>query len=177
MDDLRALYQEMILHHSKKPKNFGRLEGATHTAQGHNPLCGDQLVLDLIVDADGKVVDVRFEGQGCAISTASASLMTAGVKGHTADEAHEPLHDPQVIQHRHQGSKENYDRQDIDGKAETDDFNIGQRAKHHIDASLGKTDNRQHPVAHGINGRATPGGIKDEGRDRRLQTQGRANHA
>jgi nitrogen fixation NifU-like protein len=86
MSDLRELYQEVILDHSKRPRNFGRLDTATHHGDGHNPLCGDEIHLDLEV-ADGRVKDVRFEGQGCAISTASASLMTEALKGHTVAEA------------------------------------------------------------------------------------------
>ncbi len=86
MDDLRDLYQEVILDHNKKPRNFGTLEGATHEADGHNPLCGDELHVSVVLD-DGRVSDVRFEGSGCAISTASASLMTESIKGKTRDEA------------------------------------------------------------------------------------------
>lgn len=86
--DLRELYQEIIVDHSRRPRNFGPLEDATHHAEGHNPLCGDQLVLALKVGDDGKVTDARFEGQGCAISTASASTMTEAVKGHTVEELH-----------------------------------------------------------------------------------------
>jgi len=87
MSDLRDLYQEVILDHSKHPRNKGGLEHATHRAQGSNPLCGDQLALFLEV-ADGRVRDVRFSGRGCAISTASASLLTEAVKGRSVDEAH-----------------------------------------------------------------------------------------
>jgi nitrogen fixation NifU-like protein len=86
MDELRDLYQEVILDHNKKPRNFGVLEGATHEADGHNPLCGDELHVSLVLDGD-RVSDVRFEGSGCAISTASASLMTESVKGRTRGEA------------------------------------------------------------------------------------------
>lgn len=86
MDDLRDLYQEVILDHNKRPRNFGALEGASHQADGHNPLCGDQLSISLVVE-DGEVQDVRFEGSGCAISTASASLMTEAVKGKSLEEA------------------------------------------------------------------------------------------
>ena len=86
MDELRDLYQEVILDHNKKPRNFGPLEGATNQADGHNPLCGDQLHVALELDGD-RVADVRFEGSGCAISTASASLMTEAVKGKTREEA------------------------------------------------------------------------------------------
>jgi nitrogen fixation NifU-like protein len=86
MDDLRDLYQEVILDHNKRPRNFGALEGASHSADGHNPLCGDQLSVYVMIEGD-EVVDLRFEGSGCAISTASASLMTEAVKGKSLDEA------------------------------------------------------------------------------------------
>lgn len=88
MNELRDLYQEVILDHNKKPRNFGTLEQATHEADGHNPLCGDQLHIAVTLDGD-RVSDVRFEGSGCAISTASASLMTESVKGKTVEEAEE----------------------------------------------------------------------------------------
>jgi nitrogen fixation NifU-like protein len=87
MSDLRDLYQEVILDHTKRPRNFGPLEHATHRAQGYNPLCGDQLALFLEI-ADGRVRDIRFAGKGCAISTASASLLTEALRGKTTDEAH-----------------------------------------------------------------------------------------
>ena len=80
MSDLRELYQSVILDHNKAPRNFRHPAGANRTAEGHNPLCGDQLTVYLTVD-DGVVADAAFEGSGCAISTASASLMTEGVKG------------------------------------------------------------------------------------------------
>ncbi|MDJ0974870.1 MAG: SUF system NifU family Fe-S cluster assembly protein [Planctomycetota bacterium] len=82
MSDLRELYQSVILDHNKHPRNFGALDGATHKADGHNPLCGDKINLQLIVE-DGVVTDVAFEGEGCAISTASASVMTETLKGRT----------------------------------------------------------------------------------------------
>jgi len=82
---LNELYQEVILDHNKRPRNFGRIEGATHEAQGYNPLCGDRVAVFLHVDAD-RIADVAFEGSGCAISKASASLMTDRVKGCTVDE-------------------------------------------------------------------------------------------
>ncbi len=84
--ELRELYQSTILDHNKKPRNFKKLEDASHHAEGYNPLCGDQLELWLRVE-DGVVADVGFQGQGCAISTASASLMTQAVKGKPVDEA------------------------------------------------------------------------------------------
>ncbi len=83
---MRELYQEVILDHNRNPRNFGRLEAAAHHAEGHNPLCGDQLHLDLILDGD-RITDIRFEGKGCAISTASASVMTELLKGRTVAEA------------------------------------------------------------------------------------------
>jgi len=86
MDDLRDLYQATILGHNKKPRNYRVIEGATHEADGHNPLCGDQLTLYARVDEDGRLVDVAFQGNGCAISRASASLMTEHVKGKTLEE-------------------------------------------------------------------------------------------
>jgi nitrogen fixation protein NifU and related proteins len=86
MSDLRELYQELILDHGKRPRNFGPLEGATHDAVGHNPLCGDRITLHVRMDGD-KVSDVKFEGQGCAISQASASLMTDAIKGRPIGEA------------------------------------------------------------------------------------------
>ena len=86
MSDLRELYQEVILHHAKTPRNYGVLDDASHVADGHNPLCGDRVHLTLTAK-DGLVEDVRFGGQGCAISTASASLMTEAVKGKPVAEA------------------------------------------------------------------------------------------
>ena len=80
MDDLRELYQATILEHNKKPRNFGKLEACTHHADGHNPLCGDEIELTLVVQ-DGLVQDLKFQGHGCAISQASSSLMTTSVKG------------------------------------------------------------------------------------------------
>jgi nitrogen fixation protein NifU and related proteins len=87
VSDLRELYQEVILDHSRRPRNVGTIEGGLHAA-GHNPLCGDKLVVYLDLK-DGVVRDVRFEGEGCAISTASASLMTDAVRGRTQAEARE----------------------------------------------------------------------------------------
>jgi nitrogen fixation NifU-like protein len=86
MSDPRELYQQVILEHNKKPRNFGTLDACTHHAEGHNPLCGDQLELTLIVE-DGLVQDIRFQGSGCAIDVASASLMTGAVKGKPVAEA------------------------------------------------------------------------------------------
>jgi nitrogen fixation protein NifU and related proteins len=80
MSELRDLYQEMILDHGKRPRNFGRLAAANREAKGHNPLCGDKLTIMLLVEND-RIADVRFEGAGCAISMASASLMSEAIKG------------------------------------------------------------------------------------------------
>lgn len=84
--DLRDLYQEVIVDHGRRPRNFGPLPDASHQAEGFNPLCGDRLTLRLKV-VDGVIEDARFEGVGCAISTASASLMTEALKGLGASEA------------------------------------------------------------------------------------------
>ena len=78
--DLKDLYRDVILDHNKQPRNFGRLEPSDAQADGHNPLCGDRLSLFLRMNGE-KVEDIRFEAKGCAISTASASLMTEAVKG------------------------------------------------------------------------------------------------
>jgi nitrogen fixation NifU-like protein len=85
MSDLRELYQTTILDHNKQPRNFRVPEGANRQAAGHNPLCGDRVVVHLVLE-DGVVKDVGFQGAGCAISTASASLMTQAVKGRSVAE-------------------------------------------------------------------------------------------
>lgn len=86
MSELDDLYQEVILDHGRKPRNFGKLEGANREAEGLNPLCGDHYHLFLKVDGD-RIAGASFEGSGCAISKASASLMTSAVKGRTVEEA------------------------------------------------------------------------------------------
>ncbi len=86
MTDLRDFYQEIILDHYRKPRNFSPLESATCQARGHNPLCGDRVEVYLHIDT-GVVREISFQGAGCAISTASASLMTEAVKGMTLVEA------------------------------------------------------------------------------------------
>jgi nitrogen fixation NifU-like protein len=86
VSDLHDLYQETILDHSKRPRNKAALAGATHNAEGYNPLCGDRLSLQLKVE-NGRITGVGFQGSGCAISTASASLMTEAMKGKTPEEA------------------------------------------------------------------------------------------
>jgi nitrogen fixation NifU-like protein len=86
MADLRELYQELIIDHSKRPRNFRVLEGTSHKAEGYNPLCGDMVTVYLELDGD-RVKNIGFQGKGCAISTASASVMTESVKGKTLAEA------------------------------------------------------------------------------------------
>lgn len=86
MIDLHDIYQEVILDHYRKPRNFFTLDAANQEASGHNPLCGDRISVFLEIDGD-VVKDVSFQGAGCAISTASASLMTEAVKGKTRDQA------------------------------------------------------------------------------------------
>jgi nitrogen fixation NifU-like protein len=86
MSELSELYQQVILDHNKKPRNFRKLEAANHSAEGYNPLCGDHLTVYMNVE-DDRVTDVGFEGSGCAISKASASMMTQAVKGKSKEEA------------------------------------------------------------------------------------------
>ena len=86
--ELRELYQQVIIDHGKRPRNFRRPESSTHHSEGFNPLCGDKLDLYLTVE-DGTIRDVSFEGSGCAISTASASMMTEMIKGKSVEEAKE----------------------------------------------------------------------------------------
>jgi len=86
-DDLRDLYQEVIFDHNRNPRNFGKPEGFNRKAEGFNPLCGDRLTVYMQVDEDGVIRDVHFDGKGCAISTASASLMTETLRGKTVAEA------------------------------------------------------------------------------------------
>ncbi len=85
MTDLRELYQEIILDHTRHPRNHHKIGKVTHEADGYNPLCGDKVRLFLDVE-EGKVADIGFEGTGCAISTSSASLLTEAVKGKTLQE-------------------------------------------------------------------------------------------
>jgi nitrogen fixation NifU-like protein len=84
---LRELYQEVILDHSRHPRHFGVLDNATHKAEGHNPLCGDRVTVMLALDEQGRVADIKFQGKGCAISQASASMMTELLAGRTKEEA------------------------------------------------------------------------------------------
>lgn len=95
MDELKELYQQVILDHNRAPRNFGTLEPHTHAAEGDNPLCGDHI--DIFINVkDGVIEDIKFSGEGCAISKASASLMTSVLKGKTVEEARkmfEEFHD------------------------------------------------------------------------------------
>jgi nitrogen fixation protein NifU and related proteins len=86
MADMKALYQEVIMDHNRKPRNFGRLSPATHHAEGHNPLCGDHINVYMNL-ADDKVEAINFEGEACAVCKSSASMMTVAVKGKTRTEA------------------------------------------------------------------------------------------
>ena len=108
MTDLQDLYQELILDHGSRPRNLKKLAGANHTAEGYNPLCGDKV--KVYVNLDGEVVkDISFEGAGCAISTASASIMTETLKGKTraeADALFEMFHDLVTGQQRKLDSPE-----------------------------------------------------------------------
>ena len=89
--DLRDLYQEVILDHNRKPRNFGKLEDANRKAEGHNPLCGDRLTVYMDLEGD-RIRDIKFEGSGCAISKASASMMTSELKGKSVEEAEKTFH-------------------------------------------------------------------------------------
>lgn len=86
MNNLNELYQEVILDHNKSPRNFKKIENATQTIEGFNPLCGDHYTIHFEI-RDGKIIDIGFEGSGCAISKASASLMTIAVKGQSIETA------------------------------------------------------------------------------------------
>lgn len=86
-ESLRELYQEVILDHSRHPRHFGALEHHTHEGQGHNPLCGDRVTVYLLVDENNIIKEIKFEGRGCAISQASASLMTDMLTGRSVAEA------------------------------------------------------------------------------------------
>jgi nitrogen fixation NifU-like protein len=88
MSDLRELYQQVILDHHRKPRNFRKLPSPTQTSEGYNPLCGDRVSVELELEGD-LIRDIAFQGSGCAISKASASMMTASLKGKTVDEAEE----------------------------------------------------------------------------------------
>ena len=88
MNEIQSLYQQMILDHNKNPRNFGILKDATHSSEGHNPLCGDEVTVYLHIK-DNVIDDITFEGSGCAIAKSSASIMTTVLKGKTLQEAEE----------------------------------------------------------------------------------------
>jgi len=90
MADMKALYQEVIMDHNKKPRNYGKLSPSTHHAEGHNPLCGDHISVSMNLSGNlgsDKVEAINFEGEACAVCKSSASMMTVAVKGKTRDEA------------------------------------------------------------------------------------------
>jgi nitrogen fixation NifU-like protein len=103
-DDLRDLYQDLILDHGKNPRNFKALDGAQCEAVGHNPFCGDKLILYVKVDAQGKIAEATFQGSGCAISTASASMMTDMLRGKTAVEARALIQAFESLCHGHEAA-------------------------------------------------------------------------
>jgi|SRR3990170_2994038 len=90
------MYQEKILDHYRRPRNKGSLEHASHRGKDSNPLCGDEIAIDLLVDGTRRIVDVRFSGQGCAISLASASMLTESIRGRTVEDA-SSLRDEDVV--------------------------------------------------------------------------------
>jgi nitrogen fixation NifU-like protein len=114
MDEIKELYQQVILDHNKNPRNFGDMEHASHCAAGHNPLCGDQIDLCMEV-SDGVIKDIKFKGAGCAISKASASIMTTVLKGKTVDEA------KNLFQKFH-------DAVSVEGETEPDTIDLGKLA-------------------------------------------------
>jgi nitrogen fixation NifU-like protein len=89
MATMDQLYQSVIIEHDRSPRNYHHLEHPTHHAEGRNPLCGDEVSLDLVVDAAGVITELGFQGRGCAVSKASASLMTTVLKGKTVEQAQE----------------------------------------------------------------------------------------
>jgi nitrogen fixation NifU-like protein len=114
-DNLRELYQEIILDHSRHPRHFGALPSANHVAEGFNPLCGDRVKVYLQVDSQNRISDVSFEGRGCAISVASASLMTEMLKGRDIKDA-EKLMDGfvQLVKGEDVGGLESDDREQLE---------------------------------------------------------------
>ena len=106
MPDLRDLYQEVILEHSKAPRNYRELKPADHKAEGYNPLCGDRFTVYLQMDGDA-IKDIGFQGSGCAISKASASMMTQSLKGKTRAEAEKLFHNFHGVVTGHSEAKEN----------------------------------------------------------------------
>jgi nitrogen fixation NifU-like protein len=89
MATMDQLYQSVIIEHDRSPRNYRKLDAPTHHAEGHNPLCGDEVELEFVVGPDGKIVEAGFQGRGCAVSKASASMLTMAVQGKTVEEARE----------------------------------------------------------------------------------------
>lgn len=89
MATMEELYQSVIIEHDRSPRNFRRLDAPTHHAEGHNPLCGDTVAVECVMSADGHLSEIAFQGSGCAVSKASASMMTAALAGKTLAEARE----------------------------------------------------------------------------------------
>ena len=92
VNDLHDLYRDLIIDHSRSPQNTGRVENTEHVARGDNPICGDQFTISLALDEAGVITDIRIDGAGCAISTASASMMTVVLKGRTSEECDAIFH-------------------------------------------------------------------------------------
>src|SRR5438105_8854265 len=115
MSDLRDLYQETILEHSKSPRNYRKLEAANRTAEGYNPLCGDHFTLYVDVQGDA-IRDIGFQGSGCAISKASASMMTQSVKGRSKAEAQQLFRQFQELVTNQAAVNENNGNKDKLGK-------------------------------------------------------------
>jgi nitrogen fixation NifU-like protein len=109
MSALRELYQQVILDHNRSPRNYRKMENPTRTVDGYNPLCGDHYTVYLRME-DGRIADVSFEGHGCAISKASASVMSSMVKGKTAEEALALFEDFHRLVTGVAGGEENLDR-------------------------------------------------------------------
>ena len=101
--DLKDLYRDVIVDHNRNPRNFGKLEGADAHADGHNPLCGDRLTVYVNLDGE-RIADTRFEGSGCAISVASASLLTEAVKGKSTTEVKALFEDVHALLTQHDAS-------------------------------------------------------------------------
>ena len=93
LDDLKELYQEVILDHSKHPRNFGKITPCSHEGHGYNPLCGDRINVYMALDDNNHISNIMFDGKGCAISTASASLMTDVIKGKNLGDANNLFND------------------------------------------------------------------------------------
>jgi nitrogen fixation protein NifU and related proteins len=142
--ELRELYQEVILDHNKRPRNFGRPEDATNSAEGHNPLCGDHVRVHVHLEGD-RVTDVAFEGQGCAISVASASLMTEAIKGKSAEEAHALCERfQQMVRDEREGSFADEGLDELDALAGVKEFPVRVKcatlAWHTLEAALKEKD-------------------------------------